>query len=267
MSKRITKEHINLRFNIMTLVIYLIGTILIIQLFNLQIIHGKEYREQSNTRLSRESVISASRGDILDRSGNVLATVKTTYSIELYKTNIKSQDLNNSILELIKLLDKNGESYIDTFPININPFEYTISDKKLEQWKEKYKIDSNATPEEAFNAFKEKYKITNENIEDARKIMIIRYRITTEGYSNTKSILISSNIKEETVAELSERNNSFAGITINTEATRTYTSGSLASHILGYIGKINEDEYEEKKDTYRRNDVIEQELKVYLKHI
>ena len=92
----------------MTLVIYLIGTILIIQLFNLQIIHGKEYREQSNTRLSRESVISASRGDILDRSGNVLATVKTTYSIELYKTNIKSQDLNNSILELIKLLDKNG---------------------------------------------------------------------------------------------------------------------------------------------------------------
>ncbi|MCI8587177.1 MAG: penicillin-binding protein 2 [Clostridia bacterium] len=256
MSKRITKEHINLRFNIMTLVIYLIGTILIIQLFNLQIIHGKEYREQSNTRLSRESVISASRGDILDRSGNVLATVKTTYSIELYKTNIKSQDLNNSILELIKLLDKNGESYIDTFPININPFEYTISDKKLEQWKEKYKIDSNATPEEAFNAFKEKYKITNENIEDARKIMIIRYRITTEGYSNTKSILISSNIKEETVAELSERNNSFAGITINTEATRTYTSGSLASHILGYIGKINEDEYEEKKDTYRRNDVI-----------
>lgn len=256
MSKRITKEHINLRFNIITLIVYMLGAILIIQLFNLQIIHGKEYREQSNTRLTRESIISASRGDILDRSGNVLATVKTTYSIELYKTNIKSEDLNNSILELINLLDKNEESYLDTFPIKINPFEYTISDNKLEQWKEKHKIDINATPEEAFNNFKNKYKITNENIEEARKIMIIRYRITTEGYSNTKSILVSSNIKEETVAELSERNNSFAGITINTESTRTYTSGSLASHILGYIGKINEEEYEEKKDTYRRNDVI-----------
>ena len=165
MSKRITKEHINLRFNILTLLIYLIGAILIIQLFNLQIVHGEEYREQSNTRLSRESIINASRGDILDRSGNVLATVKTTYNIELYKTNISSKDLNNSILELIKLLDKNGETYVDTFPIKIEPFEYTISDKQLEDWKTKYKIDSNATAEEAFYKFREKYKITNESID------------------------------------------------------------------------------------------------------
>lgn len=256
MSKRISKEQINLRFNILTLFIYIIGAILIIQLFNLQIVHGEEYREQSNTRLTRQSTISASRGDILDRSGNVLATVKTTYSIELYKTNISTDDLNNSILELINLLDKNGESYTKTFPININPFEYTIVDKQLESWKEKYKIDKDATAEEAFYAFKEKYKIANDNVEDIMKIITIRYRITTEGYSNTKSILISSNIKQETLAEISERNNSFAGITINTESTRTYPSGSLASHIMGYIGKISEEEYEEKKDRYRRTDVI-----------
>ncbi|MCI8700447.1 MAG: penicillin-binding protein 2 [Clostridia bacterium] len=256
MGKRISKEQINLRFNILTLFIYLIGTVLIIQLFNLQIVHGKEYREQSNTRLTRASVISASRGDILDRSGNVLATVKTTYSIELYKTNINSEDLNKSILELINLLDKNGETYTKTFPIKINPFEYTIADKQLEKWKEKYKIDKDATAEEAFYYFKEKYKISDENVEDIMKIITIRYRITTEGYSNTKSILISSNIKNETLAEISERNNSFAGITINTESTRTYPSGSLASHIMGYIGKISEEEYEEKKDRYRRTDVI-----------
>ncbi len=256
MGKRISKEQINLRFNILTLFIYLIGTVLIIQLFNLQIVHGKEYREQSNTRLTRASVISASRGDILDRSGNVLATVKTTYSIELYKTNISSEDLNKSILELINLLDKNGETYTKTFPIKINPFEYTIADKQLEKWKEKYKIDKDATAEEAFYEFKEKYKISNSDIEDIMKIITIRYRITTEGYSNTKSILISSNIKNETLAEISERNNSFAGITINTESTRTYPSGSLASHIMGYIGKISEEEYEEKKDRYRRTDVI-----------
>lgn len=256
MSKRISKEQINLRFNILTLFIYIIGAILIIQLFNLQIVHGEEYREQSNTRLTRQSTISASRGDILDRSGNVLATVKTTYSIELYKTNISTDDLNSSILELINLLDKNGESYTKTFPISINPFEYTIADKQLENWKEKYKIDKDATAEEAFYAFKEKYKIANDNVEDIMKIITIRYRITTEGYSNTKSILISSNIKQETLAEISERNNSFAGITINTESTRTYPSGSLASHIMGYIGKISEEEYEEKKDRYRRTDVI-----------
>lgn len=256
MSKRITKEQMNLRFNIITLCVYLIGTILIIRLFNLQIVNGSEYRGQSDTRLTRIATISASRGDILDRSGKVLATVKTTYSIELFKTNIDSEELNNSILELMNLLIKNNENYTDKFPIKINPFEYTIADSKLEEWKEKYKIDKNATAEEAFATFKKKYNIQNESIEDARKIMAIRYKITTEGYSSTKSILISSNISEQTLAELSERNNCFAGINIKTDSTRTYSSANLASHIIGYIGKINEEEYSQNKEKYNRNDII-----------
>ena len=85
MGKRITKEQINLRFNITTLLVYIIGAFLIVQLFNLQIIHGDEYREQSNTRLTRMSTVEGARGDILDRTGNKLATVRAAYNIELYK--------------------------------------------------------------------------------------------------------------------------------------------------------------------------------------
>ena len=256
MGKRITKEQINLRFNMTTLIVYIIGAILIVQLLNLQIVHGEEYREQSNTRLTRISEIEGSRGDILDRSGNKLATVKAAYNVELYKTNIETQELNKAILELINVLEKNQEKYEDTFPVKINPFEFTISDKILSTWKEKYDLDESATAEEAFYKFKEKYKITNENIEEVRKIICIRYRITTEGYSSTKSIQIATEIKQETVAELSEKNSSFAGINIVEDSIRTYTSGSLASHILGYIGKISEDEYEELKETYDKNDII-----------
>ena len=256
MSKRITKEQINLRFNITTLIVYMLGIILIIQLLNLQIVHGEEYREQSNTRLTRISKIEGSRGDILDRSGNKLATVRGIYNIELYKTNIETEELNNAILQLINVLEKNGENYLDTFPIKINPFEFTISDKKLSDWKEIYDIEEKATAEQAFYKFKEKYKITNERIEEVRKIICIRYRITTEGYSSTKSIQVATDIKQETVAELSEKNSNFAGINIVEDSVRTYTSGSLASHILGYIGSINESEYEELKNSYDRNDVI-----------
>ena len=256
MSKRITKEQINLRFNMTTLLVYILGAILIIQLLNLQIVHGEEYREQSDTRLTRISEIESSRGDILDRSGNKLATVRVTYNVELYKTNIETGELNDAILELINVLEKNGEDYDDTFPIKINPFEFTISDKTLATWKEKYDLDENATAEEAFYKFKEKYKIENESIEEVRKIICVRYRITTEGYSSTKSIEIASDIKQETVAELSEKSSNFAGINIVEDSIRTYTSGSLASHIIGYIGSINEDEYKELKDTYDRDDVI-----------
>ena len=256
MSKRISKEQINLRFNIATLFVYIVGIILIIQLLNLQIINGDYYREQSNIRLTRISKIQGARGDILDRTGNVLATVRKSYNVELYKTNIETEGLNNAILELINVLEKNGESYEDTFPIKINPFEYTIKDEKLATWKEKYDLEENITAEQAFYKFKDKYKITNENIEDIRKIIAIRYRITTEGYSSTKSLEIAMDIKEETVAELSERSGKFAGINLVEDSIRTYTSGSLASHIIGYIGNINPDEYNKLKDTYDSNDVI-----------
>ena len=61
-------EKNNVRFNILTVITYIIGIVLIIQLFNLQIVNGKEYRANSNTRLSRNASIEAARGNILDSS-------------------------------------------------------------------------------------------------------------------------------------------------------------------------------------------------------
>lgn len=270
MSKGIKKEHINLRFNLLTLFVYIAGAILIIQLFNLQIVHGDDYRLQSDTRLTRESTIEAVRGEIWDRSGNVLATISTAYDVELYKTNIEDKELNQGILNLVNVLEKNEEKYSDNFPIKIDPFEFTIKDKTLSDWKEKYKFDSNITAEEAFYKFKDKYKIEFENVSDVRKVIAIRYLITTQGYSSTKSIRIAQNIKTETLAELSERNNEFAGINIITNSTRKYTQGSLASHILGYMGKIDKNTYEANQDIYDPDDVvgktgIENVFEAYLK--
>ena len=139
MAKGINKRSINLRFNSMTIFTYLIGIVLIIQLFNLQIIHGKEYREESNTRLTRESVLEADRGEILDRSGNVLVTSSQKFNIELYKSKIDNTTLNSTILKMINVLEKNNVSYTDSFPININPFEFKISDETLKNWKKNNK--------------------------------------------------------------------------------------------------------------------------------
>ena len=74
-------EKSNFRFNIITILVYIIGIVLIVQLFNLQVVNGETYREQSNTRLSRVTSIQAARGSIYDRSGNELAGVKTQNDI------------------------------------------------------------------------------------------------------------------------------------------------------------------------------------------
>ncbi len=250
------KEQVNIRFNIINILVYLIGIILIVQLFNLQIVHGESYREQSNTRLSRTSIIKAARGSILDRSGNELAGVKTENNIEIYKTNISDDELNKSVLNLVELLNKYQIGYDDTFPIKINPFEFTISGDELTNWKKKYKIAEDATAEESFYKFKNKYEITNDNVEEIRKIISIRYIITTTGYSATKSITIATNVNEEVVAQISERNSDFPGVSISTNAARTYLAGNLAAHVIGYTGKIKEDEYNANKDIYNIDDII-----------
>ena len=250
------KEQVNIRFNIINIIVYLIGIVLIVQLFNLQVVHGESYREQSNTRLSRTSTIKAARGSILDRSGNELAGVKTENNIEIYKTNISNDELNECALNLVNLLNQYQIGYSDTFPISINPFNFTISGDDLNNWKKKYKVPEEANAEEAFYKFKDKYEINNDNIDEIRKIISIRYLITTTGYSSTKSITIATNVNKEVVAQVSERNADFPGVSITTNATRTYLTGSLAAHVIGYTGKIKEEEYNEKKDTYTIDDII-----------
>ena len=249
-------KNIRLRYNILSTFIYIIGIILLIQLFNLQIVHGEEYREQSNTRLSRESILEAARGDILDQSGNKLASTTLGYSLELYKTKIDTETLNNTLLKITQILEKNGDSYVDTLPITIEPFNFNISEESQKKWKTENKIDENKTAEECFYILKQKYKITNENIQETRKIMTIRYFISQNGYSNIKPVELASNLSQTTIAELNEQSADFPGVNVATKAIRSYTSGSLASHILGYVGKITKEELEGKEDIYGLNDII-----------
>lgn len=251
------RANIRLRYNIITVSVYVIGIILLLQLFNLQIIHGVEYREQSNNRLTRQSVLEASRGSILDNSGNELAGTSMGFSLELYKTKIDTKTLNTTILKIINVLESNGDKYVDSFPINIEPFEFTFSsDEKLEKWKKNNKFEEDITAEETFYKFKDKYKIENENIEEVRKILAIRYEITQKGYSSVRAITLSNNLSRQSVLVFNERSAEFLGVNVIVEPIRNYNSGTLASHIIGNIGQIDEEEYKKRKDTYARDDII-----------
>ena len=251
------KANFKLRYNTLVILVYILGFILLGRLFFLQIVKGKEYREMSNTRLTRESTIEAARGNILDKDGKVLATTKTGYSIELYKTKIDDETLNNTILKMIKLLEKNKDGYINNFPIT-SDYKFTISsDEEISKWKKQYGISEEATAKGCVYRFRDKYKISDSNMEDVLKIIAIRYEISTKGYSATRSIKIAENISKESAIEFNEQNAYFPGINIITQPIRTYTSGSLASHIIGYIGKIGDEEYKTKKEEgYGANDYL-----------
>ena len=73
------------------------------QLFNLQILNGDEYRAMSSARLTRETIIYADRGEILDANGMKLVTTSTEYDLYLYKTTTDNNQLNENIVSIINL--------------------------------------------------------------------------------------------------------------------------------------------------------------------
>ena len=179
----------NVRYNILTILIYIIGIILIIQLFNLQIVHGEEYLETANSRLTRESTIKASRGNIYDCNGNLLAGNKIRYSLQIYKSKIDELELNTTILKTVNLLEKNNDKYTDEFPININPIEFKYSNTEtVAKWLTSNNFNEQKTAEEVLNYYIEKYNLEEYSKEDARKIIAIRYGIEKERIYQCKRI-------------------------------------------------------------------------------
>lgn len=250
-------EKTNFRYNLVTTIVYIIGIVLLIQLFNLQIIHGKEYRETSNTKLSKEVVVKAARGKIFDRTGIILADTQMGFNVQIFKSKASPDEMNDSMLLLAEILEKNGDKYNDDFPISIEPFQYVFSsDEKLNDWKKKFKIAPEASPEEAFYVMKDKYEIKESDIVKTRKILGLRYTIDQKGYSSTTGLEIAADISKNSAVELDERRNDLSGISMEIKSNRVYTQGSLASHILGYISRIDSEEYKENKDRYERDDYI-----------
>ena len=247
------KKESKIRYNLAIAFVYIIGIILLVRLFDLQIVNGQEYREQSNTRLTRETTLKAARGNILDSSGNKLVATGMHYNAEIHKTKIDNETLNKSLLLFAKTLEENGDKYIDEFPIKINPVEF-IENVNADVWKKSNKIE-NLNAEECFNYFQERYNVEAENIEDARRIITLRYSLEKNGYSNTRALKLASNISNASVAKLNEMHTNFPGIDTYSEPTVAYPYGEIASHILGYTGPITSDELTVNPD-YDINDSI-----------
>lgn len=246
----------NVRYNILYILVYVVGIVLIFQLFNLQIVHGEEYLQRANSRLTRETKIRAARGNILDCNGNILAGNEIKYSLKIYKSKIDEQNLNTTILNAIYVLEKNGDKYNDEFPININPVSFKYENQEIiNKWLEENDLAEGTTAEQALEYFIDEYSLKQYSLEDARKIIAVRYGIDTNGYSSMRGYEISPEVCEKSVAQIEEMNHSFPGINIEYRPIRKYYYSSLASHVLGYVGKIGNEEYTQ-NEGYELDDYI-----------
>lgn len=257
---------------ILSFITVCISVIYISYLFNLQVIHGAEYRESSQKKMLRTVEITANRGEITDRHGVVLATSKLSYNAEIYKVTCTSEELNSAVLDFYNILESNGDSIYTTFPINEELNDYNFTSLEAEKkWKNEVGMKENYTFEDTINAYTKRYELENYSLEDRIKIILVRYEAGIKGYSLFKSVLIAEDISEASFATIEEKKSSLCGIQTTTSVIRYYPEKELTSHITGYVSKITQDEYNELKDkgytynSYTGKTGIELTFEKYLK--
>jgi len=82
-------------------VLTIIFIALVVRLFNLQIINGESYYEQSKKRTSATVTQKAPRGEIMDRNGMLLVSNREGYSVFLQKTLCTTEELNKKMLGIL----------------------------------------------------------------------------------------------------------------------------------------------------------------------
>ena len=94
-----------------------------------------------------------------------------------------------------------------------------------------------------YKLIKEYYEIPdNLNDTKARDILVIRDMLKSKGYFQYEPVQIAVDVSEKTVSTIEELSIDIPGVTVQINPIRYYPNGSLASHILGQIGRISTQE-------------------------
>lgn len=278
---------------VLTITMILIAAVIIERIFDLQIVHGEEYLDSFETKIMKERTISGSRGCIYDRNGNLLAYNELAHSVtieDVYENSkMKNYNLNSTIATLIQMLEKNGDTTVRDFKIDLDDngrYAFTVEDTQLlrfladvygclsiDDLKEQ---ERTATAEEVVEYLCgwSRFRIGEYTSEDTKdtfipgngytkeevlKILTIRYDMNTNSFQKYIATTVATDVSEETVAVIMENCNELEGVSIVEDTVRKYVDSIYFAPIIGYTGKVDQEELKELQTTnsaYDLNDTV-----------
>lgn len=239
--------------------------ILIVRVFNLQIVNSDNYAIGYTQMSEKTRYSTGTRGNIYDADGNLLAYNEPIYSVtmedKLESGETKSDSLNAIIHKTVTLIEKYNDEIIMDFPLVMDEFgrvsfSTEISERsRLRFLKDIYGTEeldteekqlSKETATEVFEYLcgELKYDVDKElyTAKDAIKIVMIRYNLSLNAYQKYISTTIAKNVSKETVAAIYENAADIPGVTISEDTKRVYNNAFYYSLIVGYTGKITEEQ-------------------------
>lgn len=253
----------NIRLIVCCLIVVLIFLGFSIRLFDWQIINGDQYKVISAQSTDYVEVSDATRGEILDVKGKELAVNQTSYNIVINKIYVKADSTNSIIATLINLSTNCSIKWEDVLPITIQDQKAVFdsnSENELEYIKGESMLSDTSleSADDVLNALAKRYGADNiEDIYLMRDVVSVRYNMEKTGYSYSQVYIFAENISSQSVAIVSEQTQSVSGVEIRVSNERVVKNGTLMPHIVGVVGSLSADEYEQNKDKgYKMDDVI-----------
>jgi len=281
--------------NILSSRLFILGVIfsgmfavLILHLFNLQIVEGQNYLDSYVMKTKEVISTQSTRGNIYDRNGKLLAYNELTYSVTVSDMGAYSDkaELNKMLLKLVHLLWEHNMTLVSDFKIALNQnneFVYTTSAendrnrfladiyglKSTEDLDKDGKNPSDITANEVVKLMVERYKVGSLKDDygdpiplDNKEILAIiniRYPLAAISYMSYKSVTVASNVDKETVADILENASDLQGVQIEEETLRRYNDSVYFAQIIGYTGKASKEELAElnkQNSQYALNDIV-----------
>lgn len=262
--------------------------ILIGRLFNLQIVKGEEYQDAYMSLTEKVIKTASTRGNIYDRSGNVLAYNELTNAVTLQDTGAfkSNTQWNRMLYQLVTILDKHGETVQGNLELTIDHNGEIVYSTKSEPARKRFlrdlygckledlddpsgKYPVDVTARELFDKLKKDYdfhetKDDGGNVMDipddvALKMLNIRYTMRFTAFQKYETTTIASNISDETVADILEHSADMPGVDIEESTVRVYNESLYFAPIIGYTGKVTTErlaELKEENDDYELNDIV-----------
>lgn len=230
-----------------------------IRLMKLQIVQGEEYLQLSERTYSGSQIVSAARGEIYDRNGNPLIVNEVGYNVVVEKSFLPAGRENEILLKVAEILTANNEGWNDSLPVSKEaPYAFTEgAEREIAALKENLNLNVYATVDNCMDALVEKYGLESYSVTEQRILAGIRYEMLLRDFSVNNRFTLAEDISIESVAKIKERSFDLLGVDIAEEAIRKYVQGDIAPHLLGVVGAISADEYEELKEQgYRLNDIV-----------
>ena len=276
------------RLFVLMLLVLVIGGALIYRVFDLQIVNGQEYLDNFQLKIEKQRSIASTRGNIYDCNGKLLAYNELAYSVKIedvYESGkSKNSELNNTIDKTIKYIENNNDHIVSDFDISLDnsgDYQFNVSGTSLERFLSdvyghsavsdlKYK-ERNATASEvvSFLCAKAKFGIgkctkagdystfvpeSGYTKSEIIKILTVRYAMNANSYQKYIATTIAENVSKKTIAEIMENSDELDGVEISEGTIRKYNDSQYFSQIIGYTGKISQDELDSFKVKYPESD-------------